>query len=206
MKDTPVPQTRHEDLVVLRRTTALTASFFVLTTISACAVGQGGGGKQLEPSGSQEAVDPALKVDSPKNLKGITDACQLLTPEQLNQLGADEPEIEPSTNPQYQEPSCDISSDALKITIDINTEHGGMTAANSRASNFENFEATEVDGYPAAQVNAAGNLCTILTGVADDQSIEIYYAKNSGGTPEMEDPCGYANKIPAEALKNIPPA
>lgn len=190
---------------MLRRASVLTASLLMLTAASACSLGQSDAGKQPTSPPSQPA-DPALQVSNPKNLTGVTDSCQLLTPQQLTELGAADPEIEPYVNEQYKEPSCDISSDAFDITVDINTEHGGMTAAHARKDNFENFAPTEVGEYPAVQVNFQGTVCTVATGISDDQSVEVFYAKNSGGTPEMDDPCGYAKKISAEAIKNIPAA
>lgn len=190
---------------MLRRASVVTASFIALTAASACSVGESGENQQSPPP-APSAVDPALKVEEPRNLKEITDACQLLTPEQLTQLGAGDSEPTPSTNSQYQEPTCTISSDALDIIIDINTRNGGMAATYARKDNFELFAPTQVGSYPAAQINFAETQCTVATGIADDQSIEVLYAKNSGGTPEMDDSCGYAKKITTELIKNIPPA
>ncbi|WP_243791518.1 DUF3558 domain-containing protein [Saccharopolyspora gloriosae] len=183
----------------------ITASLLALTAASACSVGESGGGQQPAPPAS-DAVDPALKVESPKNLAGVSDSCQLLTAEQLSALGASGSEPKPSINDQYKEPTCNISNDAFDITVDINTKNGGMTAANARRDNFDNFAPTEVAGYPAAQINADSSVCTVAAGIADDQSIEVFYAKNAGGTPEMDDACGYAKKITAEVIKNIPSA
>lgn len=187
-----------------RHTTALTAAFLMLTSISGCALGTGGGQQSAPGASDAPAVAPALKVDAPKNLKGIADACQLLTPEQRAALQVDgEPEPEES---QYKEPACNFAGDALTATISINSNFGGMTGTHERKDNFDNFAPTEVAGYPAAQVNFSDTLCTVMTGVSDEQSVDVYYAKNSGGTPEMDDPCGYAKKIAAEVIKNVPAA
>ncbi|WP_258345502.1 DUF3558 domain-containing protein [Saccharopolyspora gregorii] len=188
---------------MLRRTSVLAASFFAVTAISSCAVG-GGGEQPPQAAPSKENVDPALAVQNPKNLKGVQDACQLLTAEQRAALQVDGQTEQADS--EYQEPACDINGDVLNTSIAINTNHGGMTAAHARKDNFDNFEPTEVAGYPAVLVNFSDTLCTVAVGVSDTQSVDVYYAKNSGGTPEMDDACGYAEKIAAEVLKNIPPA
>ncbi|MFR9728625.1 DUF3558 domain-containing protein [Saccharopolyspora sp. MS10] len=189
---------------MLRRTSALTASLLVLTAISSCAVG--GGGEQTPPqaSPSTENVDPALAVKNPKNLKSVTDACQLLTPEQRTALQVEGAPTQRQS--EFNEPACEFSSSAFDTSLDVNTNAGGMTAAHERRDNFDNFEATEVAGYPAVKVNFSENLCNLAVGVSDTQSLHVYYLVISGGTPEMEDACGYASKIAAEAVKNIPAA
>ncbi|GAA3363376.1 hypothetical protein GCM10020366_55040 [Saccharopolyspora gregorii] len=188
---------------MLRRCGLVAASFVALTAISSCALGEGGE-QPSQAAPSTENIDPALAVRNPKDLKGVTDACQLLTAGQRAALQVDgQPE---QADSEYQEPSCDISGDALSTSIAINTNHGGMTAAHARESNFDNFEPTEVAGYPAVLVNFSDTLCTVAVGVSDTQSVDVFYAKNSGGTPEMDDACGYAKKIAAEVLENIPPA
>ncbi|MBB5072114.1 DUF3558 family protein [Saccharopolyspora gloriosae] len=182
----------------------LTASLLMLTAISSCAVG--GEGEQQPPQAapSTENIDPALAVENPKNLKGVADACQLLTPEQRTALQVDgAPEQADSL---YKEPACSMEGDMLTARIEINSNQGGMTATHERKDNFDNFEPTEVAGYPAALVNFSDSLCSVIVGVSDTQSVDVYYAMNSGGAPEMNDGCGYAKKIAAEVVQNIPAA
>ncbi|GAA3363378.1 DUF3558 domain-containing protein [Saccharopolyspora gregorii] len=188
---------------MLKRTIVLTASLLVLTGVSSCAVG-GGGEQSPQAAPSEENVDPALAVKDPKDLKSVQDACQLLTSEQRTTL-----KIEGAPAPrdsEFKEPACEFDGSAFTTALDINTNAGGMTAAHERKDNFDNFEPTEVAGHPAVKVNFSDNLCNLAVGVSDTQSLHVYYALISGDSPEMEDTCGYASKIAAEAIKNIPPA
>lgn len=191
---------------MLRRASVLAASALVLAATSSCALNAGSGQESPQPAPPPAGnVDPALKVESPKNVSGISDACQLLTPEQRAAL-----QIDGSPAPQqkndYGAPSCEFVGELTTVFVDINTGHGGISQTYSNKDSFDNFAPTEVTGYPAAQVDAASSLCTVMTGVADDQAIDIYFAKNSAQSPEMDDACGYAKKIAGEALKNVPAA
>ncbi|MEU6128332.1 DUF3558 domain-containing protein [Saccharopolyspora sp. NPDC047091] len=174
-----------------------------MTAISSCALGEGGE-QPSQAAPSTENIDPALAVRNPKDLKGVTDACQLLTPEQRTTLQIEGTPAQRDS--EFKEPACEYDGSAFTAALDINTNSGGMTAAHERRSNFDNFEAAEVAGYPAVQVNFSKNLCNLAVGVSDTQSLHVFYSVISGGTPEMEDTCGYARKIAAEALQNIPPA
>ncbi|GAA3363372.1 DUF3558 domain-containing protein [Saccharopolyspora gregorii] len=190
---------------MLRRARITAVSLLALTSLSACAVGSNNPEEGQSKPAPANGTDPALSVNNPKNLKGITDACQLLTPEQRTQLGvSDDKDFESLINDVYQEPSCEIFSDAYNAMIDINANNGGMAKLHAGKDKWDNFTPTEVAGYPAAQLDAQSILCRVHVGVADDQSLEVYYSKNAGGTPEMDDPCGFAEKIAVEALKNVP--
>lgn len=190
---------------MLRRARMTTVSLLALTTLSACAVGGDPSAESQNGPAPRNGADPALAVDNPKNLKGIADACRLLTPDQRTQLGvSDDRDFESLTNDIYQEPSCEIFSHAYNAMIDINTNNGGMAKLHAGKGKWDNFTPTEVAGYPAVRLDAQSILCRVHVGIADDQSLEIYYSKNAGGTPEMDDPCGFAEKIAVEALKNVP--
>ncbi|RKT83722.1 Protein of unknown function [Saccharopolyspora antimicrobica] len=144
------------------------------------------------------------KVENPKNLKAVTNACDLLTPEQISQLGGGgQPEEDTSA---YGETQCYWSGDAFAVGVAVNTTSGGPAKIHEAGSSRDNFEPTTVDGYPGARVDKQDILCRIELGVADDQSVEINYTKHSGGSPEMDDSCGFAEKIASETLKNIPDA
>ncbi|MGW1677668.1 DUF3558 domain-containing protein [Saccharopolyspora sp. NPDC002376] len=189
----------------MRRSASITAvSVFAVLGISACSPG----GSTPAPSSTAEtpsATAPsAPKVDKPKNLKSVTNACDLLTSDQLSQLGGDgKPEEDTSA---YGETQCYWSGDAFAVGVSVNTTSGGPAKIQEAGSSRDNFEPTTVDGYPGARVDKQDILCRIELGVADDQSVEINYTKHSGGSPEMDDPCGFAEKITSQVLKNIPDA
>lgn len=190
---------------MLRQASVTAAIALALAALTSCSVGSGISTGPSPDSAPQQSVDPALRVTDPRDLTGVQDACTLLNPEQRTRVGAGDAEFTTTTN-EYGNSTCEIFGDAFNAAVDIDTSHGGMTNLNSKKDNFDSFTPTEVSGYPAAELNAESTACKVSVGVADDQSIEVDFSKNSGGSPEMNDPCGYASKIVVEALRNIPPA
>ncbi|MCA1190233.1 MULTISPECIES: DUF3558 domain-containing protein [unclassified Saccharopolyspora] len=179
------------------------AAALALAALTSCSVGSGGTAETSSDPAPQQSVDPALRVTDPRDLTGVQDACTLLNPEQRTRLGAGDAEFTTTTN-EYGNSTCEIFGDAFNAAVDIDTNHGGITNLNSKKDNFDSFTPTEVAGYPAAELNAESTACKVSVGIADDQSIEVDFSKNSGGSPEMNDPCGYAKTITNELLVNIP--
>lgn len=187
----------------------------VAITVAAAAVGLSGcsaaspGNETADTSSaapsSEKADDPALAVDTPKNLKAVTDACSLLTAEQLKALGGDgAPKAAESI---FGESECSWQGDNFGAIVGINTTTGmGPERIQQQVENAENSEATKVAGYPAARVDEQSALCRIEVGVAEEQAFTVNYSKHAAELPEMADTCGYGEKIAAEVLKNIPDA
>ncbi|MER7015578.1 DUF3558 domain-containing protein [Saccharopolyspora sp. NPDC000359] len=190
---------------MLRRATLTTASLFAVLGAAACAPGST---PAPTPTISEETTTSAApQVQNPKNLKAVSDACQLLTQDQFSQLGGSAGAKPPESDTSgLGEPVCDWRNDAFSTSVTINITHGGPAAIEGLAGASDNFKPTQVDGYPGARVDEQSDLCRIELAVAEDQTVAINYFKNAGGTPEMDDPCGFAEKIASEALKNIPDA
>ncbi|GAA0511700.1 DUF3558 domain-containing protein [Saccharopolyspora thermophila] len=190
-----------------RRATLVTISLLAVLGASACSPG---GSTPPPPSTTSEAsgsTSAVPKVENPKNLKAVTNACQLLTDQQVKALGGVSERRPPAERPsEYGETSCQWATDAFTVNIAINTKYGGLAKIMEVADSSDNFKPTQVNGYQGARVDEQSDLCRIELAVADDQSLEVNYAKNAGGTPEMDDPCGYAEKISSEVLKNVPDA
>ncbi|MEU5850639.1 DUF3558 domain-containing protein [Saccharopolyspora shandongensis] len=192
----------------MQRRAAFTAlSLLAVLGVSACSPG-GSGSEQTSaaPKPTTAPTSAVPKVENPKNLKSTTDACQLITKDQLSQLGAEgEGKTEQSTS-EYGETQCFIRNDAFAINIAINTKVGGLAKIMEGADSSDNFKPTQVGGYQGARVDEQSTLCRVELAVADDQSIEVNFSLRGGDSPEMKDPCGYAEKISSEVLKNIPNA
>lgn len=184
----------------------ITVSMLSIVGMAACSPAGTNAPETAKPGDSATSeANSAPQVKQPKNLEAISDACQLLTSEQLAQLGA-EAAPKPDTS-EYGESKCTWSNDKLAATVALNAKTGtGPKQIFEQGESTDNFAPTEVDGYPAARVDQQSDLCRIEVGVSDTTSVAINYFKYSGGTPEMQDPCGYAEKIASEALKNIPAA
>ncbi|MGW3469420.1 DUF3558 domain-containing protein [Saccharopolyspora sp. NPDC000995] len=188
-----------------RRATLTALSLFATLGVSACSPE----GTGFQPSPPQTKPPTATtsavpKVENPKNLKAVSDACSLLTPDQLSQLGGGgEPKGSIS---EYGETQCSWRNDNFRTNVAINTKHGGLAKITENSGSRDNFKPTQVDGYQGARVDEQSTLCRVELAIADDQSIEINFSLRGGDTPEMKDPCGYAEKITSEVLKNIPDA
>ncbi|MDA3630791.1 DUF3558 domain-containing protein [Saccharopolyspora sp. WRP15-2] len=189
-----------------RRASLAAVSLLAVLGASACSPG---GSTETPGSNAPESstASDAPKVEKPKNLKAVTDACQLLTKQQVSDLGGTNERRPPqqSTN-TYGEPSCQWANDAFTATVSINTKFGGLKRVMQNRKSRQDYKPTQLEGYEGGRVGEQSNLCRIELGIADDQSLEINYAKNAGGTPEMDDSCGFAEKITSEALKNVPDA
>lgn len=190
---------------MLRRSILITASAFSIIGLAACSPAQTDTPESPETQHSTSETNPAPAVDKPKNLAAITDACQLLTTQQLTQLGA-QATPKPSET-AYGESKCKWSNGDLAATVALNaTTDTGPEQIFEMEEITDNFTRTEVDGYPAARVDEQSDLCRVEVGVSDTTSFSVNYYKYSGDSPEMQDPCGYAEKIASEVLKNIPNA
>ncbi|MEV0703831.1 DUF3558 domain-containing protein [Saccharopolyspora sp. NPDC050389] len=192
---------------MLRRATLTAVSLLAVLGVSACSPGSTTPPKTTPTESATTTSSSVPKVENPKNLKAITDACQLLTEAQVAQLGGDAGAKPPEeSKSKYDESQCKWRNDAFTAYAAINTKAGGLAKIMDAAGSSDNFKETQVGGYQGARVDEQSNLCRIELAIADDQSLEVNYFKNAGGTPEMNDPCGYAEKITSEALKNIPDA
>lgn len=150
-----------------------------------------------------QASESAPKVEKPKNLKAIADACTLLAPPQVAALGAGA--TKPDKTPQG-EPKCSWTNGNFMAMASINTQLGGPSKIYQGETPGDDFKPVEIDGFPAARLDGMSTLCKVEVGVAEDQSLELNYQLIGGETPEMKDPCSYAERLSAEMLKNIPDA
>src|SRR5690606_8962375 len=119
------------------------------------------------------------QIPNPKNLKAVTDACTLLTPNDLSEIGGGgEPEAQTSS---YGETQCDWQGENYGVGVAVNTKFGGPEKIFSKSGVTQ----IEVAGYPAGKMDETTALCRIEVAVADDQNVEIDYTKLGGKSPEM---------------------
>lgn len=188
---------------MLRHAALTTVSLLAVLGVSACSA-ETPAPVPTSPTPPATTAPAVPKVENPKNLKGIADACQLLKPEQLAALGGGgEPEQSMS---EYDESQCFWRNDNFATNVAINTTQGGLAKITEKGEISDNFAPTQVEGYQGARIDEQQGLCRIELAIADDQSVEVNYSIRGGDTPEMQDGCGYAEKITSEVLKNIPNA
>jgi hypothetical protein len=143
-------------------------------------------------------------VDNPKDLRGV-DPCELLTPEQRAELGlrpGEKEDISP-----WGEETCGFGGSIVSIGFSPDTTLGeGLDQAYRAKDSFENFAETTVDGYPAVRVNFATQICSLIVGVSDTQTLGMDFARVSSSAPGRGDPCGFAESVLGEVIKNLPDA
>lgn len=194
----------------LNRTSAKAFGVIILLTSTACSqpppTTPGTATSKSPPATSgAQSHDSSSGIKNPKILKSVDDTCQLLTPDQVDQLGA-QGETNTETTP-WGEKNCKWSNEKVSVTLSKNTVSGkGFSRIEERKDNFANFDRTTVKGYPAARINSKGNLCVVGMGISSESTLSVSVSKYNSTDPQHDDPCAFAEKVAAEALKNIPDA
>lgn len=152
------------------------------------------------PSSESDRLAPP--VDDPKDLSGI-DPCELLTPEQLSELTFTEPGEKDTS--AWGEEHCRWNNSNLSIRLAPETKVGeGLDQAYQSRNAFDNFAESSVDGYPAVRVDFATQLCRVIVGVAEDQTLHVDFGRVSGKDPAYQDPCGFAESVAGMVLESLP--
>ncbi len=192
----------------LRRTTLGTTAVLAALGLAGCATPTDAGSEDQQPSSQAESTPSQQQgagpqIDQPKNLQAVGHACDLLKPEQLQQLGLS---TEPEQDDSYTgESSCDWGNDNAMVSATPKSTIGAQQMIET-AKSWGEYHPTEVQGYPAIHKDRQSRLCSVDVGVSDSATVRIDFTRYAGDAPEMQDPCGYADTIAAEVLKNIPNA
>jgi hypothetical protein len=141
-------------------------------------------------------------VEHPKNLRGV-DPCQLVTPNQLFELGFTAPGKKGTS--YWGEPDCSWPGSVVAIGFAPNTTLGLEQAYRSK-NNFDNFAPSSVDDYPAVRINFATQSCGLIVGVADEQTLHMEFTRVSPDAPGLGDPCGFAESVMGDVIRNLPDA
>ncbi|MDR7301501.1 DUF3558 domain-containing protein [Haloactinomyces albus] len=185
----------------------------ILLSVTACA--QAGPGSPESTSTNEPTshstqsasrkTNPASEIKDPKNIEAVTDRCQLLTTEQLAQLGA---RSRPSQDTApWGEPTCKWSSDQVQVTLAANTvSGGGFSRIRGNKDEYANYKETTVSGYPAARVNFSSLTCGVFIGISKEDTFSASVTIYNTNEPQHSDPCVFAEKVATEALTNIPDA
>ncbi|MGW0517019.1 DUF3558 domain-containing protein [Crossiella sp. NPDC003009] len=158
------------------------------------------------------APSAAPTVTKPKQLMALLDnPCGLLTTEQRTGLGVST-DGKPGGNAEAGTAACTWSNFdqrpgmAASITARLETRRSGLDQVYRRSVEFKAFEPITVDSYPAVRVQNDEFRCHLWIGAAEDQSIELSFSSVLGTDPKHSPPCGFAEKVAAAMLANIPGA
>ncbi|GGI68582.1 hypothetical protein GCM10011581_01900 [Saccharopolyspora subtropica] len=194
---------------MLRRANLTAIAALAVLAAAGCSVPNSSGQNPPSSAASEptsSSSNPAAKVDKPKNLASITDACQVLTQEQLTTLNAVNAKApEPGSSPNGH-PMCQWSNDNFGLIVGVDNTTGLGTGYIVEKAESSNAELRNIDGYPAVRMDETNLLCRVEVGVSDKEHIAVDFTRHSDAVPEMQDSCGYAEKIASEVLKNLPDA
>ncbi|MCP2259161.1 Protein of unknown function (DUF3558) [Streptoalloteichus tenebrarius] len=140
------------------------------------------------------------KVANPKNVGAVADPCQLVTPQQLQELGASEPRPDKT---QAGGPACIWKNDNLRIRL-VPYLNQGMGAVYANRVRFDNSAETVVSGYPGLRFNQVSLSCGVYVGVADNQVFSADVTVFREVRPEYKDRCVFAEKVAGMVLSNLP--
>jgi hypothetical protein len=153
----------------------------------------------MPPSTSDRLAPP---VENPKNLRGV-DPCQMMSPEQLTGLGLTEAGQKGTS--LWGEETCTWAGSMIVIGLIPDTTLGqGLEQAYRAKNSFDNFDESEVDGYPAVRVDFAAELCGVIVGVSDEQTLRMDFTRVTVQAPGKGDPCGFVESVLSDVIKNLP--
>ena len=143
-------------------------------------------------------------VGRPKDLRGV-DPCQMLPQERLTELSlADRAEKDTS---YWGEESCKWLGSVVGVILSPETTLGeGLDQAYRAKDRFDNFAESNIEGYPAVRVNFATQSCGLIVGVSNEQTLHMEFTRVSPDAPGKGDPCGFAESVMADVIKNLPDA
>lgn len=166
--------------------------------------GCSGGGATTEPPSSAPAEPPAPPSSSrtaPAKSLQVADACGVLTPEQQQTLGANEP---PQARESNGMPGCSFVAGQSGTTSGWNA-----FVAVTNTQTFQQFMQTKpgaepitVGGYPAAKAAASNRNCTVSVDVADQGSLLVYGLSRD----EAVNGCDVMQKVAEAVVQNLPNA
>lgn len=186
------------------RTTLIIATSAIALGLAGCAT-PGTPDPAPSPETSTAANDP-FHIEKPKNLAAVSDPCQLLTSEQIQQVNAGPAEPDRS---EWGQSACRWSNQQFSTKVAPDTVQGiGIRWAAKIDGDDQGNPNARVSGYPAVHGGARELFCSTTVGVSDTQTLTVHFTTGSEGraNPEYADPCGMADKIAGMVLENLPPA
>lgn len=166
--------------------------------------GCSGGGATTEPPSSAPVEPPAPPSSSrtaPAKAVQVADPCGVVTPEQQQALGVNNP---PRARDSNGLPGCEFISGEAGTTSGFNA-----FVAVTTAENFPQFmqkkptaEPITVGGYPAAKAAATNRNCSVSVDVSDQGSLMVYGLSRDTAV----NGCDAMQKVAEAVVQNLPNA
>ncbi|HWD04534.1 MAG TPA: DUF3558 domain-containing protein [Amycolatopsis sp.] len=196
---------------MLSRTVRLTAATLAsLSLLTACSGGNAGEPPASTPASSADApsIDPNLNVPAPLPTDALlNNPCDLLTQAEAAQIGLAYPGAKQTG--QFTTCRWDSSGSAgAQNSVFIGAvpqNKGGISDIYQQKSSSAYFEATKVDGYPAAYADKhdgrpSGN-CTLWVGATDQLAFSVNPQLGTGRN--KDNPCGIAQQVATVVVQHL---
>lgn len=185
------------------RTTLIIATSAIALGLAGCAT-PGTPDPAPSPETSTAANDP-FHIEEPKNLAAVSDPCQLLSQNELQQINAGQ--AEPGQS-EWGQAKCTWRNQQFSATVAPDTVQNSGLEYTAKVWGNDGKPSGEVDGYPLVHGGINEIRCSTTVGVSEKQTLTVHFTTGSEGrgNPEYADPCAVADKIAGMVLENLPPA
>lgn len=179
-----------------------------LTVLAGCGTGGGvvprSAPEPAPQSGFPADVPQELRVKEPKDARGIP-ACDLLTREQLVELGLDPATAQPDSRMLAESCLWYYADGSTFASVSISTDPTATKLPGMyRLHHAEaGFEILEIAGHPALRFDLDPSIqCGLAVGVADFQNLgtDGYFDRRPG--PDI---CAQSRRMAEMVLSNLPP-
>ncbi|WP_246025102.1 DUF3558 family protein [Saccharopolyspora antimicrobica] len=158
-----------------------------------------------EPVGQTNppVADDPFRIEKPKNLKAISDPCQLLSPQQLEQLASLSAGVPESS--LWDQQACRWRNRQLTVSIAPDTTQG-LGLKNTAKNVSGGVPTGEVSGYPVVHFGKSAGSCGTYVGTSATELLLVSFQVGTDGrsNPEYADPCAMSDKITDMVLSNLP--
>ncbi|PKW18480.1 DUF3558 domain-containing protein [Saccharopolyspora spinosa] len=156
------------------------------------------------PISQAASNDPGMpQVANPKNLEAVSDPCQLLTADQLAQLGTGgKPTHRPSA---WGEDTCTwgAKTDGLRVNLAPSTTlNRGLTSVLRTVHKTAPDEV--IDGYPMVTSQPLTYSCGIYVSTTSEDVFSLNVDRGDSDRPEHQDTCAVAKQVASMVLSNLP--
>jgi len=177
-------------------------------TTSASVPGTEESTESSEPS--EDDTHGAPRVDSPVDATSfLSQPCAVLSQAQMAEFGVTQPGVPTTTGAVAENvgPFCTWHADpSLGSTIGVGFVTGnenGLSDTYRGRDQFEHFEPTTVDGYPAVFANSpdlrSSGACTIMVGISDS----LAFRATEQGRLDAQGSCDRARQVAEAALATL---
>lgn len=150
------------------------------------------------PPASTTNADAGPRIANPKKLSAIADPCQLLKPEQAEQLGTGNPQ--PGRLSGWGQPTCDWEVNNFVVSLAPETVQGkGISVAMKNESKTK--PDSDVNGYPVVEAQTGRTTCGIVVGASSSEVLTVFTSVPSASGKK---PCDLAKEAAGLAMMNLP--